>query len=470
MGPNENASNQNTASVDATGMDTAKKDRVYLLKILNGIHGGAEVELHPGQYVIGRNDECDIVLGDDGIEQEHMVLTYNPAGQLAVAAKTGEFLIDGNPVESGEIGLDIHQIVSIGQIHWAVVEQGDGWQPGDLQALVTKDTAVPESEEEEEAPAEETEKKIDKKIILLKRWWPLGALGGLGLLFYYVTYTISNFPIQNNELQIERLKKIFEELNLPEPTISINSEGIMEVVGYTKLEAEKQRVLEKLNTMPSWVQARIFAGETIITSCRIVLARLAYAIEPVYTERGTILLKGFIDAKRDIEIIINRLKQDVGGLQNIQERLWILDDVVPELIGIIKSNELEESVRIEVEDGYPTAVGLLAKQKEENWKEARMTISQIFGDDFILRNKIEAAEKQLPGKVLLPITGVTLGKHPYITMTGNRVYFVGSPLKNGLIISEIRPDRIVIDKSGRKYYYDLKSKDNDFEPFHTAQN
>jgi type III secretion system YscD/HrpQ family protein len=350
-----------------------------------------------------------------------------------------------------------------------VVRQGDGWQPEELPDLGTADPSMPETDKDD-AFADKKDEKIKNKKAELKRWWPLGALGGVGLLFYCATYALSSNPVQNNELHIEQVKKIFEELNLPEPIISINSDGIMEVVGYTKLAVEKQRVMEKLKAMPPWVQARIFAGENIIASCRIVLARLSYAIEPDYVERGTILLKGFIGAKKDIEIIINRLKQDVGGLQSIQERLWVLDDVVPELVGIIKENKLDESIRIEIEEGYPVSVGFLRKDEEESWKNAKMTIAQLFGDDFILKNKIEAAEKQLPGKVLLPITGVTLGEHPYITMTGNRVYFVGSPLKNGLIISEIRSDRIVIDKDGRKYYYDLKSKDSDFEPFYTLQN
>jgi type III secretion system YscD/HrpQ family protein len=470
MKPEENAPDKDAVVPEAAGVDTVKKDIVYLLKIFNGIHQGAEVELHPGEYLLGCNDACDIVLGDDGIEPEHMVLTCNRSGQFSIAAKSGKFLIDGNPVEEDETGLEIQKIVTMGQIHWAVVEQGDQWQPDDYPALGAMGTSMPGADEDD-APAEKiNEEKKKKKKLTLMRWWPLGAMGGVGLLFYYATYAISNIPVQNNELQIERINKIFKELNLPDPSISINAEGIMEVVGYTKLAVEKQRVMEKLKVMPPWVQARIFAGENIITSCRIVLARMSYAIEPVYTERGTILLKGFIGAKKDIEIIINRLKQDVGGLQNIQERLWIIDDVVPELIGIIKANDLEKYIRIEIEDGYPIAVGLLGKQKEENWTAARMTIAQLFGDDFILKSKIETSEKQLPGKVLLPITGVTLGEHPYITMTGNRVYFVGSPLKNGLIISEIRSDRIVIDKDGRKYYYDLKSKENDFEPFHTVQN
>jgi type III secretion system YscD/HrpQ family protein len=469
MKPEENAPEKDTTSADAAEEDSVKKDGVPLLQIFSGIHRGAVVGLHPGQYVLGCNEDCDIVLEDEGIEPEHMVLTCHSDGHYSISAKTGKFLVDGNPVEKDETGLEIHKIVTIGQIHWAVVRQGDGWQPEELPDLGTADPSMPETDKDD-AFADKKDEKIKNKKAELKRWWPLGALGGVGLLFYCATYALSSNPVQNNELHIEQVKKIFEELNLPEPIISINSDGIMEVVGYTKLAVEKQRVMEKLKAMPPWVQARIFAGENIIASCRIVLARLSYAIEPDYVERGTILLKGFIGAKKDIEIIINRLKQDVGGLQSIQERLWVLDDVVPELVGIIKENKLDESIRIEIEEGYPVSVGFLRKDEEESWKNAKMTIAQLFGDDFILKNKIEAAEKQLPGKVLLPITGVTLGEHPYITMTGNRVYFVGSPLKNGLIISEIRSDRIVIDKDGRKYYYDLKSKDSDFEPFYTLQN
>jgi type III secretion system YscD/HrpQ family protein len=459
MNPKGNAPEKDSASEDAAEADSVKKDGVYLLKIFNGIHRGAVVGLHPGEYILGCNDECDIVLEDDGIESEHIVLTCRPAGQFSIMSKTGEFFIDGSPVEEDETGLDLHEIVTIGQIHWAVIEEGDGWQPVGFPDLGTDNASMTEADKDD-APADEKDEKKDKKAGL-NRLWPIGAIGAIGLLFYFATYALSSNPVQNNELHIEHAKKIFEELNLPEPRISINSEGIMEVVGYTKLVEDKQRVMEKLKAMPQWVQPRIFAGENIITSCQIVLARMSYAIEAEYVERGTILLKGFVNAKKDIEIIIGRLKQDVGGLKSVQERLWVLDDVVPELIGIIKENKLDESVRIEIMDGYPVAVGLLRKYEEASWQDAKMTIARLFGDDFILKNKIEAAEKQLPGKVILPITGVTLGEHPYITMSGNRVYFEGSPLKNGLILSEIRNDRIVIDKNGRKYYYYLKTKDND---------
>jgi type III secretion system YscD/HrpQ family protein len=469
MEPKENVPQKDSTSADTAKMDAVKKDGVYLLKILSGIHRGAVVGLNPGEYVLGCNDECDIVLEDDGIEPDHMALTCNPAGRFSIKAITGKFHIDGNPVEQDETGLEIHKIVTIGQSHWAVVQEGDGWQPDDLPDLKMASVSIPETDKDD-VPVDEKDEKKETKQLSLRQLWPLGAMGGVGILFYCATYALSSIPVQNNEFHIERAKKIFEELNLPEPSISINSEGIMEVVGYTKLAADKQRVIEKLKSMPPWVQARIYTSENIIASCQIVLARMAYAIEADYGERGTILLKGFISAKKDIEIIINRLKQDVGGLQSIQERLWILDDVVPELIGVIKENNLDESVRIEIEEGYPVAVGLLMKYEEENWKNAKMTIAKLFGDDFILKDKIQSAEKQLPGKVLLPITGVSLGEHPYITMTGNRVYFVGSHLKNGLIISEIRSDRIVIDKNGRKYYYDLKSKDDDYELLRTLQN
>lgn len=464
-----NAPEKESTSADTADVDIVKEDGAHVLQIFSGIHRGAMVPLYPGEYILGCSDKCDIVLEDDGIEPEHMVLTCHPAGHFSITAETGKFLIDGNPFEEGETNLEIHKIVSIGQIHWAVVQENDGWQPADLQKIGTADAAIPETDEDN-ALADKKDDKKQKEKAGLKRWWPLGAVGGVGLLFYCATYALSSNPVQNNELYIEQVKNIFRELNLPEPVISINVEGIMEVAGYTKLAAEKQRVMEKLKGMPSWVQARIFAGENIIASCRIVLARMSYAIEPAYVERGTILLKGFIGAKKDIEIIINRLKQDVGGLQSIQERLWVLDDVVPELIGIIKENKLDESIRIEIMDGYPVAEGLLRKNEEESWKNAKMTIAKLFGDDFLLKDKIEAAEKQLPGKIILPITGVTLGEYPYITMTGNRVYFIGSPLKNGLIISEIRSDRIVIDKGGRKYYYDMKIKDNNVESFHTLQN
>ena len=55
-------------------------DEPYILKFLSGPHLGAEVTLTPGEYLIGRGDQCDIVLDDQDLAPVHARLALSAAG------------------------------------------------------------------------------------------------------------------------------------------------------------------------------------------------------------------------------------------------------------------------------------------------------------------------------------------------------------------------------------------------------
>jgi hypothetical protein len=44
---------------------------------------------------------------------------------------------------------------------------------------------------------------------------------------------------------------------------------------------------------------------------------------------------------------------------------------------------------------------------------------------------------------------------PFITLQDGKVYFKGASLKNGTVIKDIGPKRIIVEVNGREYYYNF---------------
>lgn len=70
-----------------------------ILRILSGTHLGAEIELSPGAWVVGRDDSCDIILTDASIEPRHVVFHVSDEDVLQAESLDGPLLgADGQPL------------------------------------------------------------------------------------------------------------------------------------------------------------------------------------------------------------------------------------------------------------------------------------------------------------------------------------------------------------------------------------
>lgn len=73
-----------------------------ILRILSGIHIGAEIELSPGTWVVGRDDSCDIILSDASVAARHAALQVTDSGELEFEGLDGTVLTAGEtPPEGG---------------------------------------------------------------------------------------------------------------------------------------------------------------------------------------------------------------------------------------------------------------------------------------------------------------------------------------------------------------------------------
>ncbi len=76
----------------------------YSVLIRSGRHAGAVVTLGPGHYVLGRADDADIVLTDDGVAENHAALHLRN-GSCSLHPMGGPVLVGGRAINAGARGL-----------------------------------------------------------------------------------------------------------------------------------------------------------------------------------------------------------------------------------------------------------------------------------------------------------------------------------------------------------------------------
>ena len=109
--------------------------QLWTMKILSGVHVGAEVTLDAEEAVIGSGEDCDFVLEDRGLAGRHIsLLPTGPGVRLTVLDAGNTVYVDGQRID-GSVLLDPFQVVSMGGLSLAVGPAGQPWPKVDLPSI-----------------------------------------------------------------------------------------------------------------------------------------------------------------------------------------------------------------------------------------------------------------------------------------------------------------------------------------------
>src|SRR5690606_4280013 len=115
----------------------AMDDRGIVLRVVSGLHSGAERELAGGEMIlIGSGDDCDMVLADAGVAARHALLSFLD-GRFSLRALDAPLHVGTAMIHPGDpVELDRVQRVGIGEAAIAFGAADDaGWErhvPGGL--------------------------------------------------------------------------------------------------------------------------------------------------------------------------------------------------------------------------------------------------------------------------------------------------------------------------------------------------
>jgi type III secretion protein D len=120
------------------------------LRILNGLHRGATLPLDTNAYVIGADDEADVVLTDPGIEARHARVQLVEGG-WSLASMDGPVRDALTNREQEQLALETGDFARVGPLWISVVESGVAWQAPPPEPDDDAGSAILDGEAEPEA-------------------------------------------------------------------------------------------------------------------------------------------------------------------------------------------------------------------------------------------------------------------------------------------------------------------------------
>lgn len=107
-----------------------------LLKLLSGANAGAEMELAPGDWLLGGGDESHILVLDAGVRPRHLLLAVAENGELTLVPQEGGALVNGEPLPPEGLILPPFTVFTVGGVHAAHGPSDQPWPDLSLPSLL----------------------------------------------------------------------------------------------------------------------------------------------------------------------------------------------------------------------------------------------------------------------------------------------------------------------------------------------
>lgn len=437
----------------------------HQLMIFNGLHAGASLGITDGTYSLGRSYECDIVLKDPGVEPIHLQI-HCQAGTFILRPEFGAVYLDGQLVIHETELPQAPVVLTITGVHFGLAVEGAIWYPlvfpkinenaGNLQ------DKKQDEQDEQETPSDGPAGIMAHFKLALNHLHHGSALSKFVPVVFIFLFFISamfffHVKVPDNATLITDIEKQFLERHLPKPDIHVDAEGFLDITAYAPTNDQKEKIAAFLQRLPMKIRPHIYADDQIEQALQDYIAKMAFSVEAAYQGNGNVFVKGFVENHQEADVLENLLTSNVMGLRNVDLQIRRMEQVRPELAAILKEADLTDKIKIRPQSAHLLAEGNLNADERIRWQAAKKTIIDRLGRplkivDRIGQNKFAGNS---PGKIDIPIAGVTMKPYPFITLQDGKVYFKGASFQNGTILKDIGPERIVVEINGQEYYYNF---------------
>lgn len=482
----------------ASAENSASRKSVTVLKLLSGPQLGAEIQLSDGEYLIGGDLDCDVVLADDAVAAQHLNLRLS-AGQALIQPRQGEVVIGDRRLTPGsEAALPLGSVMALGASFIAIGVQGTDWLALPLPDLRLARSADPQTAEPAElAPAatapstnhgglpDKAEANglgaggVSRSSAGVSPVWGIGALLALllGVALYYESAvngaagnTASATALALTKSPEERLNALLAAEGFKGLDTRLDADGGLLLSGYVETAKDKQRLAALLLGME--VDNRVWADEWVRQAVGDTLERLGAAqLDYQYQSGGGVRLAGYFDGDMMGEELLAVLRNDVPAILKIEADLHTLADAQADLRQRLRSAGLAEQVSVMEDGGRIAAHGLLGPVRMASWRKVASEFVAASGGQPPLASRVspadgsdgaapvaassparQAASRRAPQ---LRVNGVMIGRgSPGYALLGNgAMVSEGDLLNGGYRIKRIAFDRIVVGDKSRQWTF-----------------
>ena len=437
------------------------------LRVLHGPQAGSRLTLTIGDYVLGTDDECEVMLAGPRLRGAHARLQFD--GDLASITPLDGSVLDAQSKEiSGTFTLALGMPIELGGI-WITVDEVDAPWPS-TENLIPQPSPPPAPPPAEETPVREATivtgvsqpaleqdiQRIRARRVLIAAMSTLGAIAvmgiaGAGWLASRSTH-IETPPVAatDDSTRIETVNaQLAEAFPGRKITVSAGAGGVPVVTAYATDKAMADRMDVAIRKLLGTPVTHMYQDDLMLQSARSIAQKFqqegSRAIVQVNdVNNGVAVLHGTVVSNTTREELLEAFRAGVPGLRNTEASLRNSEELPNLLAERIASAGLSKKLQVISQQPEYTLRGSLSEEDMQRWETLLSEFSGEFGSLLPIRATITLLQRRPP----LNIQTVVGGPMPFvITDTGQRISIGGEA--NGHTISAIRDNEVIFDGAQR---------------------
>ena len=422
----------------------------WKIRILSGVHSGVEVTLPNESLVVGSDDFiADLVLTDSGINARHLVLVCDSE---SVLLKDGEDVsVNHERLELNSDGIELtrNSLVSVGQLTFAV---------GYLEDELIFDVAQSVESKSSNAASQKNPSSW-KKLLVFGLICSLIPSSIFASIWYHQIY-VNDSEVTNQAEPIVVVRNILDELSLDDVRVEWNATARQVVLeGYVENRTAQLQLLRKIDSLGINYKSDLRTMAEIRRAVRFILRNLGYHQVKVENgeETGTLLLKGYVEDAGSWNQVEQILERDVPGLVAWKVELQRAGASMDILRELLQKAELLDKVQLVTSGDRVEVRGELDDIETTQFYSVAREFREQFGEKpYLVLKSIPKMSKGT--NVDFPFRSVNFGEVPYVILTDNVRYMVGSRTPQGYRISSVTPESIELIKGGQVVAIELGYK------------
>lgn len=478
------------AEIDFDLLETEGK---WLVKVVSGPNSGAEFSLISNStYLIGTDaTTCDIVFNDLSVSRQHARISVDAEEHVFLedlGSKNGTF-VDGEKITQKK-AVSSNALISMGTTTFMLIDR-EGERHTIIQPLFTQVTGKKEEpkkekekeEEEKGAPEgvmgaiqhavlspiqseveriKEEERKEARhahaisSFIVLAVVTGLFVIAGIGTTFLFKTETIPQQSQQDIEGSIKKAL-----ITYPQIRYSFNpSNGKLLLVGHLLTTVDKNNLLDTLQQLP-------FVSS--IDSSNVVIDELVWremnqmflnnpswkTVNMSSPEPGKFVLTGLLKTRSQADALYDYVTQYFPYLDLLDKHVIVEDELKTQIAQrLIDAGCV--NVTLSFVNGELRLAGSVGPKQLPKFNQIVADLRAIPGIRSVVVGITEASSEQSMINISdrYQVTGYSaLGKNFSVVING-RIVTKGDSV-DGMIITDIQPHAVILEKDGFKYRIDF---------------
>jgi type III secretion system YscD/HrpQ family protein len=465
------------AEIDFGVVETGR----WLLKVIGGPNNGAEFYMQAGNsYTLGTDPHsCDIVFHDTSVSRQHAKITITPDDTLSIEdlkSRNG-VLIGGTAIE-GKQTLPPSTIVTLGTTSFVVYDR-----EGEMQTIISPllpsivkvlQQEAPKTEAAAPAPVsaepvvaptppppvfEMPPPKPPHQFgpyIVLTAIIGLFALAGIGTSFLFKAEPV---VVQTQENADELLQQALQPFPAVRYTFNKTNGGLL-LLGHVTTLAEKNQLLYNLGGLKfikSIDDAGIVIDEYVWHEVNSILAENpAWKGITIHSPAaGQFILSGYLQTRKEADQLSSYISLNFPYLDLLKKQIVVEEDVIKQINSWLQSAQLNDVTAKMNNNGEVTLSGTAPPEKGNEINAFIGQIKQIPGVRIV--NNLIRAQTAETGIIDIsehyPVTGHSRLGDKYTVVINGRILSENDEL-DGMTITKITSDRVLLERDGVKYRID----------------